>query len=75
MFFMLVLIGFLFYPLDYYIYKPGNTYNTADFVTVDRADRDDEGSIPEIDDTEDKYSKARWIQSHLAFLMLLCYML
>lgn len=45
MFFMLVLIGFLFYPLDYYIYKPGNTYNTADFVTVDRADRDDEGSF------------------------------
>lgn len=43
--FLLAMIGFLFYPLDYYIYKPGNTYNTADFVTVDGADKDDEGSF------------------------------
>lgn len=44
-FFMLAIIVFLFYPIDYYIYKPGNTYNTADFVTVEGADKDDEGSF------------------------------
>ena len=44
-FLLLGVIVFLFYPLDYYIYKPGSTYNTADFVTVDGADEDDEGSF------------------------------
>lgn len=42
---MLAIVALLFYPLDYYIYKPGNTYDTAEFITVDGADLDDEGAF------------------------------
>lgn len=34
-----------FYPLNYYVMKPGNAYDIHDFLTVKGADEDDEGSF------------------------------
>lgn len=44
--FSVLLVAYLFfYPLDYYISKPGGAYNTEDFVKVLGGDEDDKGSF------------------------------
>jgi Lon-like protease len=42
---MLVLFFLSFYKLDYYIMKPGSSYDVSEFVTVENGDLDDEGTI------------------------------
>lgn len=34
-----------FYRLDYYVTKPGGTYNVADFISVQKGDEDDVGTF------------------------------
>lgn len=38
-------MGLSFYQLDYYVTKPGGTYNVHDFISVQNGDVDDEGSF------------------------------
>lgn len=43
---VLIVAAFLFlYPLDYYIKKPGDAYNAANYITVDQRDEDDQGEF------------------------------
>ncbi|WP_232019917.1 SepM family pheromone-processing serine protease [Ureibacillus thermosphaericus] len=42
---MLFLFFLSFYKLDYYIMKPGSSYDVSEFVTVENGDLDDEGTI------------------------------
>ena len=43
--FLIILMGLSFYRLDYYITKPGGTYNVSEFLAIQNGDRDDEGSF------------------------------
>lgn len=43
---VLIAAGFLFWlPLDYYIKKPGDAYNAADYITVEQKDEGDRGEF------------------------------
>lgn len=42
---LLLIAGFNFYPLDYYVMKPGGAYDVSDFISVKGGDEDDEGSF------------------------------
>ena len=42
---LLVVMGLSFYRLDYYVTKPGGTYNVHDFISIQNGDEDDEGSF------------------------------
>lgn len=43
--FFIVLMALSFYRLDYYITKPGGTYDVSDFLAVQQGDEDDEGAF------------------------------
>ena len=43
--FFIVLMGLSFYRMDYYITKPGGTYNVGEFLAIQNGDEDDEGSF------------------------------
>lgn len=43
--FFIVLMALSFYRLDYYITKPGGTYDVSDFLAVQQGDADDEGAF------------------------------
>lgn len=43
--FFIVLMVLSFYRLDYYITKPGGTYDVSDFLAVQQGDEDDEGTF------------------------------
>ncbi|MER1988985.1 MAG: PDZ domain-containing protein, partial [Solibacillus isronensis] len=43
--FLIILMGLSFYRLDYYITKPGGTYNVSEFLAIQNGDQDDEGSF------------------------------
>ncbi len=42
---VLVAILLFFYPLDYYVMKPGSAYDISQYLTVDDGDRDDDGTF------------------------------
>ena len=42
---LLVVMGLSFYQLDYYVMKPGGTYNVHDFISIQNGDEDDEGTF------------------------------
>lgn len=42
---LLVVMGLSFYRLDYYVMKPGGTYNVHDFISIQNGDEDDEGTF------------------------------
>lgn len=41
----LIVLFFNFYPLNYYVMKPGNAYDVSEFIEVDGADATDKGSF------------------------------
>lgn len=43
--FFIVLMALSFYQMDYYITKPGGTYDVSDFLAVQNGDEDDEGAF------------------------------
>lgn len=43
--FFIVLMALSFYRMDYYITKPGGTYDVSDFLAVQNGDEDDKGSF------------------------------
>ena len=43
--FFIILLGMSFYRLDYYITKPGGTYDVGEFLAIQNGDEDDEGSF------------------------------
>ncbi|MGN7477220.1 SepM family pheromone-processing serine protease [Solibacillus silvestris] len=43
--FFILIIGLSFYRLDYYITKPGGTYNVGEFLAIQNGDKDDQGSF------------------------------
>lgn len=42
---ILFAMGLSFYRLDYYVTKPGGTYDVSDFIAIQNGDEDDEGSF------------------------------
>jgi Lon-like protease len=44
-FLFIVFFGLSFYRLDYYVTKPGGTYNVAEFIAIQDGDGDDEGAF------------------------------
>lgn len=43
--FLVILMGLSFYRLDFYITKPGGTYNVGEFLAIQNGDQDDKGSF------------------------------
>ncbi len=42
---LLLIAVFNFYPLNYYVMKPGGAYDVSDFISVKGGDEDDDGSF------------------------------
>ncbi|AWE06564.1 peptidase [Lysinibacillus sp. 2017] len=42
---LLAVMGLSFYQLDYYVTKPGGTYNVGDIINIQNGDEDDEGTF------------------------------
>ncbi len=42
---LLAVMGLSFYQLDYYVTKPGGTYNVGDIIDIQNGDEDDEGTF------------------------------
>lgn len=42
---LIVFMALSFYRLDFYITKPGGTYNVSDFIAIQNGDEDDEGTL------------------------------
>lgn len=40
-----IFFGLSFYRLDYYVTKPGGTYNVSEFIAIQNGDGDDEGAF------------------------------
>lgn len=43
--FFIIIMGLSFYRLDFYITKPGGTYNVSEFLAIQNGDQDDQGSF------------------------------